>query len=60
MLSLQEKQEIREEVHHELAEIEELVTHHAGSYNYLCEVAGDTIFTHRPIGAVLRSIPHVS
>lgn len=59
MLSPEEKQEIREEVHHELADIEEQVAHYAGSYNYLCGVAGDTIFTHQPVGAVLRSIPHV-
>lgn len=58
MLSPEERQEIRSQVHQELAEIEDDVAHRAGSYNYLCEVAGDTIFTHQPVGAVLRSIPH--
>lgn len=59
MLSPQERQEIREEVHHELAEIEAQVAHNAGSYNYLCQAAGVTFFAHQPVGAVLRSIPHV-
>lgn len=59
MLSPQEKQEIREEVHHELAEIEYEVAHYAGSYNYLCAAGGITFFAHTPVGAVLRYIEHV-
>lgn len=58
MLSPEERQEIRLQVHQELAEIEREVARHAGSYNYLCEAAGVTFFSHTPVGAVLRSIPH--
>lgn len=53
-----ERQEIQEFVHQELADIERDVCDRAGSYNYLCNVGGVTMFTHRPVGAVLRSIPH--
>lgn len=31
--------------------------HQAGSYNYLCRVGGNLIFSHRPIGTVLHVIP---
>lgn len=48
----------RREVHKELAHIEEQVAHEAGSYTFLCAVAGDTIFTHSPVGRVIRYIPH--
>lgn len=58
MLSPEERQEIRSQVHQELAEIEHTVAHNAGSYNFLCEAAGVTFFSHTPVGAVLRSIPH--
>ncbi len=58
MLSPEEHEEIRNVVHQELASIEKQIRHHAGSYNFLCNVGGVTMFTHRPIGAVLHSIPH--
>lgn len=57
MLSPEERQEIRSQVHQELAEIEYDVAHNAGSYNYLCEASGLTFFSHTPVGAVLRYIP---
>lgn len=56
MLSPQEKQEIRQTVHQELAAIESEVTLRAGSYRYLCVAGGITFFSHTPVGAVVRSI----
>lgn len=58
MLSPNEAEEIRQIVHHELADIERQVAHNAGSYNYLCSCGGLTLFSHRPIGQVIRSIHH--
>ena len=58
MLTPEEKLEIRQQVHYELADIERRVTHHAGSYNYLCAWGGLTFFAHKPVGTVLRHIPH--
>ena len=49
--------EIRSLVHQELAKIEDEVRH-AGTYTYLCSVGGMTIFSHHPVGAVLRTITH--
>lgn len=60
MLSPEEQQEIRLEVHRELADIEYRTTHHAGSYNYLCAYGGLTFFAHKPIGTVLRHINHTA
>lgn len=59
MLSPIEREEIRNFVHEELAEIEYRVRHNAGSYNYLCSVGGVTMFTHQPIGQVIHAIPHI-
>jgi hypothetical protein len=53
-----EREEIRQLVHWELATIEQDVRDRAGSYNYLCNVGGVTMFTHRPMGAIIHSIPH--
>lgn len=52
------KEAARREVYKELAHIEQQVAHEAGSYSYLCAVNGDTIFTHHPVGQVIRFIPH--
>jgi hypothetical protein len=54
-----EREEIRNFVHQELADIEHKIRHQAGSYNYLCSVGGMTVFSHRPIGSVLHTIPHL-
>lgn len=58
MLGPIEREEIRNFVHEEMAEMYAQVAHEAGSYNYLCCVGGLTVFTHRPMGAVLYAIPH--
>lgn len=58
MMSGSESEQVRQIVHQELAEIEEQVTHCAGSYNYLCSCGGVTVFSHKPIGKVLRQIYH--
>lgn len=58
MLSPEEREEIRNFVHQELAGIEQDVSRRAGSYNYLCSIGGLTMFTHRPVGAVIHAIPH--
>jgi hypothetical protein len=59
MLSSEDRAEVRAEVRHELAEIENSMVRNAGSYNYLCAAGGLTFFAHQPVGVVLRSIPHV-
>lgn len=60
MLSHIEREEIRQEIYNDLAQIEEDITLRAGSYTFLCLVAGDLIFTHSPIGRVIRHIePHL-
>jgi len=56
MLSPEERDEIRQEVYHELVEIEDEISRHAGSYEYLCLLQGAPTFTHRPIGKVIRRI----
>lgn len=58
MLSPQERLEIQEEVHRELAQIESAIAHQAGSYDYYCSLAGMAFFSHRPIGQVIRHIDH--
>jgi len=59
MLSPGEQHEIRSLIYAELAALEARVAHAAGSYNYLCLIGGMPCFTHTPVGAVLRTIPHV-
>ena len=59
MLSQEERQEIRQEVYRDVAEIEDEISHRAGSYNYLCLLQGAPTFTHHPVGRVLRAIPHL-
>jgi hypothetical protein len=59
MLSPEERDEIRREVYQELVEIEDEISHRAGTYEYLCLVAGEPTFTHSPIGKVIRRIFHV-
>ena len=56
MLSPEERQEILQEVYHELVEIEDEIAHHAGSYEYLCLIWGQPTFCHRPVGPVIRRI----
>ena len=56
MLSPFEREEIRQEVYRDVAEIEDEVTRRAGSYRYLCLIDGDPVFTHSPVGRILRRI----
>lgn len=58
MFTPAEQEEIRNFVYQVLAGIEDQVRHDAGSYNYLCNIGGLTMFTHRPLGAVIHAIPH--
>lgn len=58
MLTPTEREEIRSFVHQEMAQIERQYRRDAGSYNYLCSVGGMTVFSHKPVGAVLHVIPH--
>jgi hypothetical protein len=58
MLSPEERDEIRREVLHELVEIEDDVSHRAGTYEYLCLVLGEPTFCHHPVGPVIRRIVH--
>lgn len=59
MLSLEEREDIRREVLRELIEIEDRIAHSAGSYEFLCLIAGIPTFTHGPVGKVIRRIVHV-
>ena len=54
MLSHEEREEIRREVYRDLAEMHN--DGMAGSYKFLCLVDGDLLFTHRPIGKVIRDL----
>lgn len=54
MLSRQEQAEIRLQVHREMIAVENQMAHH-GSYRYLCLVAGVPVWTHQPVGPVLRT-----
>ena len=56
MLSPGEREEIRQEVYRDVADIEDSILHRAGSYTHLCLVAGDLVFAHHPVGRVLRRI----
>lgn len=57
-MSPAEREEIRNFVHGELAEIEYRCAHNAGSFNYFCSLGGLTFFSHRPVGDVIRQIHH--
>lgn len=57
MLSPDEYEEIRAVVRKEMVAIEEQMVH-AGSYSYLCDVAGQPTFTHHAVGSILRYQPH--
>lgn len=36
--------------------VERMIAERAGSYQYLCRVEGFPVFTHSPIGTVLRHL----
>ena len=56
MLSQAECHEIRTQVYRELISIERQVAQH-GSFRYLCLIAGVPVWTHQPVGPVLRTAP---
>jgi hypothetical protein len=56
MFSDTEREEIRQAVYQELIAVEERVAHQAGSYTYLCLIAGSPCFCHTKAGPVLRTI----
>jgi hypothetical protein len=57
MLSLAEREEIRQVAYDAIAELERQIYECAGSYSYLCLIDGAVTFTHHPVGRVLRYIP---
>lgn len=58
MLTPTEREEIRQLIEQELADIEDQCAR-AGSFNYLCRISGvGRVLTHRPQGRVLRPIAH--
>ena len=57
MFSLTELHDLRCAVHAECAEIERLARLSAGSYRYLCSLDGNAIYTHHPVGKILREFP---
>ena len=56
MLTQEERDEIRRAIYADLIEIEEEITRHAGSYEYLCLLGGEPVFCHRPVGKVIRHL----
>lgn len=55
MLGGNEAEDIRRLIHAEIAEVErEACDPIAGSFGYLCAVAGLTFYAHHPVGQVLR------
>ena len=58
MLSPIEREEIRQAVYEEMADLEDQIVHQSGSFTYLCRVAGRPLFTHHPMGRVMRQIHH--
>lgn len=56
MLSPEERNEIRQEVYRDMADLHDEVCRRAGSYHYLCLVDGDLLFTHQPRGRVVRRL----
>jgi len=56
MLSHEEREEIRQEVYRDVADIEDGIAYRAGSFTHLCLVDGDLVFTHGPVGRVVRRI----
>jgi hypothetical protein len=54
VLSNEEREEIRQEVYRDVADIEDEVAHRAGSYTYLCVLMGEPVFAHSPVGRILR------
>lgn len=55
MLSPHERAEIRTQVYREMIEVERQMAHH-GSFRYLCLIAGVPVWTHSPVGPVLRTL----
>lgn len=51
-----EREEMRNFVHQEIADIEYRLRHQAGSYKYLCSVGGMTVFSHIPVGSILHVV----
>lgn len=51
-----ERQELKNAVYDVMADLEDQVSHYAGSYTHLCFVGGAPTFTHAPLGRVLRRI----
>lgn len=54
MLSRQEQEDVRQVIYQELARMQWQLAHCAGSYRYLCLVAGSPAFVHTPIGPILQ------
>ena len=57
MFTRSELHDLRCAVHAECAEIERLTRLSAGSYRYLCSLDGSAIYTHIPVGKILREFP---
>jgi hypothetical protein len=54
MMTRQEQEDIRQILYQELARMHWQLAHCAGSYRYLCLVAGSPAFAHTPIGPILQ------
>jgi hypothetical protein len=57
MLTPEESSDIRHCVHDEMAIIEQMVAWH-GSFHYICECGGNTFLCHKPVGRIIREMPH--
>lgn len=54
MMTPSEQEDVRQLVYQELVSLEDRIARQAGSYRYLCLIAGSPAFTHTPCGPVVR------
>lgn len=54
MLDANEISQVHDLIWRETAEVVGIMIQQPGSYRYLCDVRGVVMFTHHPIGTVLR------
>jgi hypothetical protein len=54
MLDATEIAQVHDLIWRETAQVIGIMTQRPGTYRYLCEVQGLVMFTHQPVGIVLR------
>lgn len=59
MLSPAEREEFRQALYQDLIAIEDEISRHAGTYEFLCLLGGAPTFCHSPVGPVIRRVYRV-